>query len=324
MKLTFRKHEVKDLRQLEALVTEHAEAIEPGCRIVASGINLGRSTVDLAGLDARRTPILVALGFTADDEMLFRMVEAYAWCLEYPESVRRLVADGQAAWPPRVVFIAERVLEAFLRKIRMLKFPAVDCFEFRCVEVNGTTGFYLDPADCGPGAGPVTRDALAPVVGAHPITLREETPSAEPVAPLIPEPPVTVERGEERHEPVGAPVTGQDGTGERAHPPGWLDLVTTPPELFNLKVAPERTPEPEPAAPISLAGVNAPVTAERPDELASRPPALLEGLELPPSREIAPTWRKFLEKLAGTFDGKLAEDATLVPAPARDPEPVAE
>jgi hypothetical protein len=324
MKLTFRKHEVKDLPQLEMLVTEHAEAIEPGCRIVASGVNLGRSTVDLVGLDARRTPMLIALGFTADEEMLFRMFEAYAWCLEYPESVRRLVGDGQAAWPPRVVFVAERLLEAFLRKIRLLKFPAVDCFEFRCVEVNGTTGFYLNPVDCGPGAVSVADDAVAPVVSARRVPPHEETRSPEPVAPPVPEPPVTAERREERRESAGAPLLGQNGTGERAHPPAQLELVTTPPDLFNLRVAPERTPTPEPAAPIALTGVNQPPTAEGPDELASRQRAPLDGLEPPTSREVAPTWRKFLERLAGTFDGKLADEPAPVAAPAPDPAPVAQ
>ena len=136
MKLTFRRHEVKSLKQLEVLVSEHAEAIEPGCRIVAAGVNLGRSTVDLAGVDARHTPMLVALGFTADDEMLFSMLEAYAWCLEYPESVRRLAGDERSGWPPRIVFVAERVAETFLRKLRLLRFPAVHCFEFRYVDVE--------------------------------------------------------------------------------------------------------------------------------------------------------------------------------------------
>jgi len=149
MKLTFKKQEVKHLAHLQALVTEHAEAIEPGFRVLAHSLNLGRSTVDLAGLDTRQTPVLIALGFVADDQMLFRMLEAYAWCLEYPESVRRLVPaeNGPGRWPPRVVFVGERVLESFQRKIGLLKFPAVACFEFRCVEVNGETGFYLDPVD---------------------------------------------------------------------------------------------------------------------------------------------------------------------------------
>src|SRR5205809_7118223 len=147
MKLTFRKHEVKDLSQLQALVAENAEAVEPGFRVLSTAVTFGRSTVELAGGDRRTTPGLIALGFTGDDTMLFRMVEAYAWTLEYPESVRRLMPGGDSAggWPPRVVFIAERLPESFLRKIRLLAFPAVNCFEYRCVEVNEATGFYLDP-----------------------------------------------------------------------------------------------------------------------------------------------------------------------------------
>src|SRR3989441_12182843 len=149
MKLTFRRREVKDLSQLQPLVTEHAEAIESGFRVLAGTVGFGRSTVELVGLDGRGTPALVALGLTGDDAMLFRIVEAYAWSLEYPESVRRLMpAEGGAdGWPPRVVFIAERLPESFLRKIRLLTFPAVNCFEYRCVDVNDATGFYLEAVD---------------------------------------------------------------------------------------------------------------------------------------------------------------------------------
>ena len=112
--------------------------MEPGLKIVASNLNLGRTAVEIAALDARNCPMLVVLGLTADDAMLVRALEAYAWCLEYPESVQRLVpANVQLGWPPRIVFVAERLLEAFVRKLRLLNFSAVDCFEFRYVEANG-------------------------------------------------------------------------------------------------------------------------------------------------------------------------------------------
>src|SRR5881397_1461638 len=196
MKLTFRRREVKDLSQLEMLVTEHAESIEPGFRVLAGTVNFGRSTVELVGLDGRGTPALVALGLTGDDAMLFRIVEAYAWSLEYPESVRRLMPAGGGAdgWPPRVVFIAERLPESFLRKIRLLTFPAVNCFEYRCVDVNGATGFYLDAVDWArsepsAAASPVIRaEDAAPAVTrdtqpSHWFGLLKrpsETPTAEP------------------------------------------------------------------------------------------------------------------------------------------------
>jgi len=149
MKLTFRKREVKDVSELESLVVENSEALEAGFRIVAANINLGRSSVSLAGLDSATRPVLVSVGLQADDAMIFRMVEAYAWCLEYPDSLQCLMPArrGLGDWPPRVVFIAERMVESFLRKIRLLRFPRVDCLEYRYVEVNGAIGFYLDPVE---------------------------------------------------------------------------------------------------------------------------------------------------------------------------------
>jgi hypothetical protein len=148
MKLTFKRREIKDLHQLGTLVAENVDAIEPGLKIIGSNLNLGRASIELVALDSSDTPVLVTLGLTADDTMLLRALEAYAWCLDYPESLQKLVpAPTQPEWPPRVVFVAERLLESFVRKMRLLKFSTVDFFEFRYVEANGTLGFYLDGAD---------------------------------------------------------------------------------------------------------------------------------------------------------------------------------
>ena len=191
MKLTFKRREVSDLQHLRALVSDNSDAMEPGLKILASNLNLGRTTVDLAAIDAQDRPVLFVLGLTADDAMLVRALEAYAWCLEYPESIQRLVpASVRPGWPPRIVFVAERLLEAFVRKMRLLNFSAVDCFEFRYVEANGTAGFYLDRVDWAPGvaesATPRSDRAALPVVEER-VELREEpriAPREEPrVAP---------------------------------------------------------------------------------------------------------------------------------------------
>src|SRR6266705_6905641 len=148
MKLTFKRREIKDLHLLGTLVSENVEAIEPGLRVIGSNLNLGRAGIELVALDGADTPVLITLGLTADDAVLLRALEAYAWCLEYPESVQKLIpATTQPEWPPRVVFVAERLLESFVRKMRLLRFSAVDFFEFRYVEAHGTTGFYLDRVD---------------------------------------------------------------------------------------------------------------------------------------------------------------------------------
>ena len=191
MKLTFKRREVSDLQHLRSLVSDNSDAMEAGLKILASNLNLGRTTVDLAAIDAQDRPVLFVLGLTADDAMLVRALEAYAWCLEYPESIQRLVpASVRPGWPPRIVFVAERLLEAFVRKMRLLSFSAVDCFEFRYVEANGTAGFYLDRVDWAPAvaetATPRSERAALPVAEER-VELREEpriAPREEPrVAP---------------------------------------------------------------------------------------------------------------------------------------------
>src|SRR5262245_26822611 len=180
----FRRREVTDLQHLRSLVAENADAMEPDLNILSSNLNLGRTTIELAALDSSNLPVIFVLGLTADDAMLVRALEAYAWCLEYPDSLQRLVpARTQLGWPPRIVFVAERLLEAFVRKLRLLNFSSVDCFEFRYVEANGTTGFYLDRVDWAPAQGTEKAPAKRERVQA-PAVEDEIAPAEEPrVAP---------------------------------------------------------------------------------------------------------------------------------------------
>src|SRR5262249_57397443 len=104
------RREIKDLQQLGTLVAENVDAIENGLKIIGSNLNLGRASVELVALDAAHTPVLVTLGLTANDAMLLRALEAYAWCLDYPESLQKLVpASRRREWRRRVVFCAVRL-----------------------------------------------------------------------------------------------------------------------------------------------------------------------------------------------------------------------
>src|SRR2546425_8899432 len=103
MRLVVKKLEIADLGQLQSLVIEHLDGIESGLTVIDSRLLLGHATMDIVALDADGTLVLVTAGFTADEEMLLKAVEAYSWCLEYPDAIRRLYPSVEisAARPPR-------------------------------------------------------------------------------------------------------------------------------------------------------------------------------------------------------------------------------
>jgi hypothetical protein len=146
MRLAVRKLRIEDIGKLQTIVVENFDAIEPGLTVLDARLLLGHATVDVIGVDAAGTLVLGAVGFTANEEMLLKAVEAYSWCLEYPESLVRLYPSCQVSEdrPPRLLFVVERVPDAFHRKIKQLGFPEVDCVEFRHLEFDGVAGVYFE------------------------------------------------------------------------------------------------------------------------------------------------------------------------------------
>ncbi|HYS17309.1 MAG TPA: hypothetical protein VET45_10330 [Candidatus Binatia bacterium] len=377
MKLTFKRREVTSLQHLATLVADNADAMEPGLQILASNLNLGRTSVELAAIDGEHVPVLFILGLTADDAMLVRALEAYAWCLEYPESVQRLVpATLEPGWPPRIVFVAERLLESFVRKMRLLSFSAVDCFEFRYVEANGTTGFYLNRVDWAPASPgsetvaprparveqPIVEEAVVPreeprvVPREEPklVLLREEpreelreepkvAPREEPkIVPLVPveEPRIVM-----LHEPKAAPrivepaatngALSRDASERAERPPVVLKGLrppTEPPPRGRSREVPDVLPGPvegKPTAPrevVKPPAPPAPARSDVPKNGASKNDLTRSDA---PQGDLAPTWRKFLDRLTSTFDTRPASapaaprasvpPATPPPAPAPAP-----
>src|SRR4030095_5860793 len=129
MRPTFRKLEVKDIGHLEKLVDDNVECAEPGLQVVDSRLLLGQAAIDLVGLDSRGSLALIALDFTADEGLLLRVMDAYSWCLEFPDTLRRLypMAQISTSRPPRILFIAERLTDSFLRRIKQLRLLQIRC-----------------------------------------------------------------------------------------------------------------------------------------------------------------------------------------------------
>lgn len=181
MRPTFRKLEVKDIGHLEKLVADNVEGVEPGLKVVDSRLLLGQAAIDLVGLDSRGSLAMIALDFTADESLLLRVMDAYSWCLEFPDTLRRLypMAQTSTARPPRILFIVERLTDSFLRRIKQLSFLEIDCFEFRHLEVNGESVVFFDHVErLWKAAAEFPVEAPAPVVA--PAT-RVDEPRVEPV-----------------------------------------------------------------------------------------------------------------------------------------------
>jgi hypothetical protein len=142
----FAAFKVQDVAELQDLVASHVEFLEPGLTVLDARVLLGEATIDLVGVDKESALTLVALGFEADDATLLRALDAYAFCLESPDAVRRLypAARFSAGEPPRLIVVAERIPEAFLRRMRHLRVQRVDCVEFsvglRFDRIGGSRG----------------------------------------------------------------------------------------------------------------------------------------------------------------------------------------
>jgi hypothetical protein len=146
MTLAVKKLRIEDVATLQALVVENFEAIEQGLTVLDARLLLGHATIDVIGADATGSLVLGAIGFTANEEMLLKAVEAYSWCLEYPESLVRHYPTCQISEdrPPRLLFVVERMPDAFHRKIKQLGFPEVDCVEVRHLEFDGVAAVYFE------------------------------------------------------------------------------------------------------------------------------------------------------------------------------------
>src|SRR6058998_4083701 len=231
MKPTFKKLEVPDLSNLEKLVAENIEGIEPGLRVIDARLCLGQAAIDLVALDARKALVLVALDFAADEGLLLRVMDAYSWCREYPDTLRRLypMANVSATRPPRILFIVERVTDAFVRRIKQLSFLEIDCLEFRHLEVNGASAVYFDLVERLRRAAPVEplsddeRVIITTPVWT-PKRIEAESPVVQPAWRPVAEPPP-----EETPSAIEAPKRRIESESPVVQP-AWRPVAEPPPE----------------------------------------------------------------------------------------------
>ncbi len=311
MSPTFRRLEVKDLGDLARLVGENIEGIEPSLRVIDSRLLLGQAVIDLVALDGRDSLVLVALDFTAENGLLFRVMDAYAWCLEYPDTLRRLypMANVASTRPPRILCIVERLTDAFVRRITQLSFLEIDCLEFRHLEVNGASAVHFDLVKRLRREGPVepawdNEKVITTAPVRTPKRIEAEPPVVEPAWPLIAAPhvePSSVEPAlfvaPEPAPPIGA--------GASAAPEPSASLETHMAE-FLAEPSGAETPTEEDATEEAHAGADA-------DAVAEGPALRLESVNATANPERPALWQALLSQLGIELNERKASGQTEAP-----------
>jgi hypothetical protein len=294
MRMAVRKLRVEDVEKLQALVVENFDAIEPGLTVLDARLLLGHATIDVIGVDSVGALVLGAVGFSANEEMLLKAVEAYSWCMEYPDALVRLYPSCQLSEdrPPRLLFVVERMPDAFHRKIKQLGFPEVDCIEFRHLEFDGVPTVYFESllrlrrAVSRPETGSALSSATENVItmnGAATRTVGVKPPKvATPASDASVNSPRAAERPVLSREPAAVVSMVSRQT---AVPAPWVErprpaepVVLREPEPLVVEPVAETTVVAEPAVALPEAVVaSTPVTAPEPvalhdvPELVTRP-----------------------------------------------------
>jgi hypothetical protein len=311
MKVAVRKLRIDDVAKLQSLVVEHFDTIEPGLTVLDARLLLGHATIDVIGVDAKGALVLVAVGFTANEEMLLKAVEAYSWCLEYPEALVRLYPSCQVSEdrPPRLLFVVERMPDAFHRKIKQMGFPEVDCVEFRHLEFDGVPTVYFESLLC----------------------LRR---NISPAASRVAEPDLPAASASGSTTAAGENVIMMNGAAARVaaikHPKvatqAIFDAGTAP--RASERAAASREPAPVVSMVTRHAALAAPLVerphpADEPITLREPEPLVSEPLGAPESDPIAASLRDIVADL-GRADEPSGPPAMSVPQPPESPgRPVA-
>ncbi|HXG16145.1 MAG TPA: hypothetical protein VNK50_07850 [Calidithermus sp.] len=206
MTLIARKSSSAKQDRLRRFVAQHIGALEPGLQVVEAGLRLGRMVVDLVAADSRQTLVLIAVGPVATDRMLIGMLDAYIWCLQFPDGLRRLCPEAPITFtrPPRLVVVAEEVPESFMDLVGCLSLE-VECHELAreaSPEPAVPPASHTDvPSSDAPMTGsPLSADAVAAAAADRP---GPATPMTHPTLDAA---------------PVVTPAATQPATGDDALP----------------------------------------------------------------------------------------------------------
>jgi hypothetical protein len=301
MTLIARKPSSAKQERLRRFVAQHAEALEPGLQIIEAGLRLGRTGVDLVAADARQTLVLIGVASVATDKMLVGMLDAYIWCLQFPDGLRRICPDAPIAFtrPPRLVVVAEEVPEAFMELVGCLSFE-VECHELAADAARDA----VHP--------PATLTEMPAAAGSTPASVLSEAP-AEPAPAAAP----TVPAG---GAPDATAVPVQPNHVSLADPAGAREDERGPAAPAEV-VAAAAEPDPEPETTAAAEPAPPPAAPSRLETIAATPPTEANGSG--PARVSPPAASSPFSRNGRRVAGSTSVAAALRAAPTNGVRPPA-
>lgn len=305
MTLLFRRETLRDELQLERLVIENVDALEPDLAQLSGRLptEAGAISALCSGSDGKLWIVIVAL--ESDDGLLARALAASAWAKRTLPAVSAIAGgeDLTSTSGVRVAVVSAAYSQAMLAAVEALSAPSVYLYEYRYMRAGDVVGMTIERVEGGgrpaevrpapsqpppaqrppqrPKPAPPTRAPVAPGPA-----LRETTSPAARVeeAPRPPSEPPAVSEAAPLEEPAPAPAAPPvEAAAEPAAPAApaapIARSVTIEPEPMEERApepAPEPAPAPRPALPRAeaapaLAPAAAPPSEPAPQHDSARP-----------------------------------------------------
>jgi len=148
---TVRQLTVKSEAELEQLLSESPAAIEEGLQILERQVPAGRGFIDILGVDADNTLVVIELKKESDDRILTQGLEYYDFVRDNSERFAQIYPDHEinARVEPRLLLIAGSFSPAVLAAARYVDVP-LTLYTYTYLSLGDKQGLYLVEVDVSP------------------------------------------------------------------------------------------------------------------------------------------------------------------------------
>ena len=130
--------------QLQDLVRQAPELIEPGLKYVDHQTYTTRGPIDLIFVDSGHAMVIAELTVVEDDSMLIQVIDYYDYVLNNLTGFARAYEQHtiDTKQQPRLLLLAPNFSVNLLNRIKWIDIP-ISLFEYQCIELSDSKGSML-------------------------------------------------------------------------------------------------------------------------------------------------------------------------------------